>query len=81
VSPTRASLPAGLRRAREGRVREDARARAGAAAEGLGATLEAEEVFLDDGRQTAGSSVAAVSGKWMLVGPVFEPELLRCELP
>jgi len=46
-----------------------------------GDTLEAEEVFLDDGRQTAGSSVAAVSGKWMLVGPVFEPELLRCELP
>ncbi len=38
-------------------------------------------VFLGDGRQTAGSSVAAVSGKWMLVGPVFEPELLRSELP
>jgi arylesterase/paraoxonase len=43
--------------------------------------FEMEEVFLDDGRQTAGSAVAAVSGKWMLLGPVFDPELLRCELP
>ncbi len=46
-----------------------------------GALLETEEVFLDDGRQTAGSAVAAVSGKWMLLGPVFEKDLLRCELP
>jgi len=46
-----------------------------------GDSLEAEEVFLDEGRQTAGSSVAAVFGKWMLVGPVFEKDLLRCELP
>lgn len=44
-------------------------------------TLEAEEVFLDDGRQTAGTAVAAVSGKWLLLGPVFEKDLLRCELP
>ncbi|WP_164014638.1 SMP-30/gluconolactonase/LRE family protein [Pyxidicoccus trucidator] len=46
-----------------------------------GDSLDTEEVFLDDGRQTAGSAVAAVSGKWMLLGPVFEKELLRCELP
>lgn len=46
-----------------------------------GDSLEAEEVFLDDGQRAAGSSVAAVSGKWMLVGTVFEPDLLRCELP
>ncbi|MFP2909946.1 strictosidine synthase family protein [Pyxidicoccus sp. 3LFB2] len=46
-----------------------------------GGSLEAEEVFLDDGRQTAGSATAAVSGRWMLLGPVFERDMLRCELP
>jgi arylesterase/paraoxonase len=46
-----------------------------------GDSLEVEEVFLDDGRQTAGTAVAAVSGKWMLLGPVFEKDFLRCELP
>jgi arylesterase/paraoxonase len=46
-----------------------------------GDTLEVEEVFLDDGRQTAGLAVAAVSGKRMLLGPIFEPDLLSCELP
>jgi arylesterase/paraoxonase len=46
-----------------------------------GDTLEVEEVFLDDGRQTAGLAVAAVSGNRMLLGPVFEPDFLNCELP
>ncbi|MFP2925469.1 SMP-30/gluconolactonase/LRE family protein [Pyxidicoccus sp. 3LG] len=46
-----------------------------------GDSLEVEEVFLDDGRQTAGLAVAAVSGNRMLLGPVFEPTLLSCELP
>lgn len=46
-----------------------------------GDTLEKEEVFLDDGRQTAGTATAAVSGKWMLLGPVFDKDFLRCELP
>ncbi|QSQ25984.1 SMP-30/gluconolactonase/LRE family protein [Pyxidicoccus parkwayensis] len=46
-----------------------------------GDKLEAEEVFLDDGRQISAVATAAVSGKWMLLGPVFDKDMLRCELP
>lgn len=43
-------------------------------------TLTPVEVFLDDGRALSGSSVAAVHGRTLLIGPVFAPHLLRCEL-
>ncbi|MBX3420382.1 MAG: SMP-30/gluconolactonase/LRE family protein [Pirellulaceae bacterium] len=39
------------------------------------------EVFLDDGSQLSASSVAAVSGSVMLIGPVLDKKLLRCSLP
>lgn len=38
------------------------------------------EVFLSDGRDLSGSSVAAVSGDIMLIGSVFEERILRCRL-
>ncbi len=39
-----------------------------------------EEVLLDDGSQLSASSVAAVSGNVLLIGPVFDRKILRCEL-
>ncbi|NTX10888.1 SMP-30/gluconolactonase/LRE family protein [Myxococcus sp. CA056] len=48
---------------------------------GKGADLKASEVFLDDGSQTSGTATAAVFGKRMLLGPVFEKDFLDCELP
>ncbi|MBZ4416130.1 SMP-30/gluconolactonase/LRE family protein [Myxococcus sp. RHSTA-1-4] len=46
-----------------------------------GDSLEVEEVFLDDGKQISGVAVAAVSGNRMLLGPVFDKDLLSCEVP
>jgi len=48
---------------------------------GTGADLKATEVYLDDGSQTSGTATAAVFGKRMLLGPVFEKDFLDCELP
>lgn len=39
-----------------------------------------QEVFLDDGRLISGSAVAAVSGDILLIGPVLDKKLLRCEM-
>jgi len=38
------------------------------------------EIYLDSGAQISGSSVAAVSGKRMLIGSVFDPKFLDCQL-
>jgi len=38
------------------------------------------EVYLNEGEQISASSVAAVTGNVMLIGPVFESHLLRCEI-
>jgi arylesterase/paraoxonase len=39
------------------------------------------EVYLNDGREISAASVAAVFGRRMLVGSVFEPIILDCRLP
>ena len=38
------------------------------------------EIYLDSGAQISGASVAAVSGKRMLIGSVFDPKFLDCQL-
>ncbi len=43
-------------------------------------TFQFQEVFLDDGTRLSGSSVAAVYGNKMLIGTVFDPHFLVCEL-
>lgn len=43
-------------------------------------TLQVEEVFLNDGSEYSGSTVAARYGKKILVGSVFEPSLLILKL-
>ena len=43
--------------------------------------LQAEEILLHDGQQLSGSSVAAVTGRTLLVGSVFDDGILRCQLP
>ena len=43
-------------------------------------TLEPVDVLVNDGRSLSASSVAAVHQGTMLVGPVFDPHLLRCRL-
>ncbi|WP_170300503.1 SMP-30/gluconolactonase/LRE family protein [Myxococcus fulvus] len=48
---------------------------------GTDADMKVTEVFLDDGQQTSGTATAAVFGKRMLLGPVFEKDFLDCELP
>jgi arylesterase/paraoxonase len=42
---------------------------------------DVEEVFLDTGATLSASSVAAVHGKRLLIGGIFEPRLLDCRLP
>ncbi len=42
---------------------------------------DVEEVFLDAGETLSASSVAAVHGKRLLIGGIFEPRLLDCRLP
>jgi len=42
--------------------------------------FSAQEVFLDDGMQISGSAVAAVSGNILLIGPVLDNRILRCEM-
>jgi|LakMenE18May11ns_1017448.scaffolds.fasta_scaffold9948234_6 arylesterase/paraoxonase len=42
---------------------------------------EAEEIYLDEGKQISASSVAAVSGRHLLIGPVFDKKILWCQLP
>lgn len=37
-------------------------------------------VYRNDGSEISGSSVATVSGKTLLIGPVFEHHLLRCHM-
>ena len=39
-----------------------------------------EEIYLNDGRQLSGSSVAAVMAGRLLIGAVFEPRFLDCSL-
>lgn len=39
-----------------------------------------EEIFLNDGKQLSGSSVAAVFGNRLLIGSVYEPHILWCTL-
>jgi len=39
-----------------------------------------EEVYLNDGTQLSGSSVAAPVNGRMLIGSVFEPFILDCSL-
>lgn len=41
----------------------------------------AETVYLDDGHQVSGASVAAVWDQTMVIGPVFQSKLLVCALP
>ncbi|MFY1826820.1 SMP-30/gluconolactonase/LRE family protein [Myxococcus fulvus] len=48
---------------------------------GTDADMKVTEVFLDDGQQTSGTATAAIWGKRMLLGPVFEKDFLDCELP
>ncbi|WP_338873233.1 strictosidine synthase family protein [Myxococcus stipitatus] len=48
---------------------------------GTGADMKMSEVYLDDGKQTAATATAAVFGKRMLLGPVFDTDILDCELP
>lgn len=45
-----------------------------------GIGYEVEEVYLDSGVEIAGSSVAAVRGNRMLIGSVFDPKFLDCQL-
>ena len=39
-----------------------------------------EEIYLDTGAEISGSSVAAVRGNRMLIGSVFDPKFLDCQL-
>lgn len=39
---------------------------------------EVSEVYLNDGKEISGSSVAAVYANRMLIGPVFDPKFLDC---
>jgi arylesterase/paraoxonase len=41
----------------------------------------AKEIYLDDGQIISGSSVGAVFSKKLLVGSVFDPRFLVCEMP
>ena len=41
---------------------------------------EVKEVFLNDGKEYSGSTVAAVLRDRMLIGSVFEPEILDCRM-
>ncbi len=43
-----------------------------------GPTLET--IYLGDGSELSGSSVATVSGRTLFIGPVFEHHLLRCQM-
>jgi len=45
------------------------------------ATAEVTEIFLSDGADLSASSVAARFGQRLLIGPVFDPKFLDCELP
>ncbi|MBJ6766081.1 SMP-30/gluconolactonase/LRE family protein [Myxococcaceae bacterium JPH2] len=46
-----------------------------------GDTFQVEEVYLDDGSHISAAATAAVSGKQLLLGPVFAKNLLSCVLP
>ncbi|MCP3102575.1 SMP-30/gluconolactonase/LRE family protein [Myxococcus sp. K15C18031901] len=48
---------------------------------GKGKDLVISEVFLDDGQKTSATATAALFGKHLLLGPVFDKDLLACELP
>lgn len=39
-----------------------------------------KELYLDSGAEISGSSVAAVMGNRMLIGAVFDPKFLDCQL-
>jgi arylesterase/paraoxonase len=43
--------------------------------------LDVEEVFLDGGETLSAASVAAVSGRRMLIGAIMDPRMLDCTLP
>lgn len=45
------------------------------------ADFSVSTVYLNDGRELSGSSVATIAGKTLLIGPVFEHHLLRCQMP
>jgi arylesterase / paraoxonase len=38
------------------------------------------QIYLDDGREISGSSVAAASGKRLLIGPVYDDHFLDCTM-
>ena len=45
-----------------------------------GGGYRVDEIYLDSGAEISGSSVAAVSGKRMLIGAVFDPKFLDCRM-
>jgi arylesterase/paraoxonase len=45
-----------------------------------GANYQTDEVFLDRGEQLSASSVAAVRGKRLLIGPVADSKILDCQM-
>jgi len=45
-----------------------------------GSGYRVDEIYLDSGAQISGASVAAVKGNRMLIGSVFEPKFLDCQL-
>lgn len=46
-----------------------------------GGGWDVEEILLDSGEKLSASSVAAVRGRRLLVGGIYEPRFLDCELP
>lgn len=46
----------------------------------LGAAPRVDEVYLSQDGSLSGAATAAVHGKRMLLGPVFDPQLLNCRL-
>jgi arylesterase/paraoxonase len=45
-----------------------------------GSGYRVDEIYLDSGAEISGASVAAVSGSRMLIGSVFDPKFLDCQL-
>jgi len=48
---------------------------------GEGEGFDADEVLMDPGDTLSAASVAAVSGKRLLIGPIMDPRMLDCTLP
>ena len=45
-----------------------------------GETMQAETIYLNDGAALSAASVAVKLGDTVLIGPVMDPHLLRCQL-